>query len=163
MKNKQGSKKVQSLLTLLLFGIFAVCILSVLLTGADIYQRLAQRDRRSYDHRTVSQYLSTRVRQADRLGGVQVRTFEGCPALILEEEIDGVAYVTRIYHYDGYIRELFAAAEGDFLPEHGEKILPAGGLLVEWEEPGLVLRILTESGQWQVLQLHLRSGEEGLS
>jgi len=46
--------------------------------------------------------------------------------------------------------------------EKDEKILPAGSLLVEREEPGLVLRILTEDGQWQDVRLHLRSGEEGL-
>jgi len=160
MKNRQNNRKADSLLALLLFGVFAVCILGVLLTGADAYRRLAERDRESYDARTAAQYLTTKVRQADRAGGVKVRTFEGCPALVLPEKIDGTAYETRIYHHDGYIRELFAEAEGDFLPEDGEKVLPAGGLLIYEEEPGLQIRILDAAGeQWQELRLHLRSGE----
>ena len=34
---------------LLLFCVFAVCVLSVLLTGAGAYRRLTERDRVSYD------------------------------------------------------------------------------------------------------------------
>ena len=101
---------MDGLLILLLFGVFAVSILAVLLSGAGVYRRLAERDDRSYDRRTAVQYVATRVRQADQAGGVSVRTFEGCPALILSEEIEGELYETRIYHYDGYIRELFVSA-----------------------------------------------------
>ena len=160
MKIRQNKRQADALLVLLLFGVFAVCILSVLLTGADAYRRLSERDQSSYDQRTAAQYLTTKIRQADRVGGVSVRTFEGCCALILSEEIDGSIYETRVYHYDGYIRELFVAAEGDYLPEDGEKVMPAGSLLIDQKEPGLQIRILTEDDQWQELWLSLRSGRE---
>ena len=71
MNVMRKKRKTDALVVLLLFGVFAVCVLSVLLTGADAYQRLSERDRVSYDQRTAAQYLSTRVRQADRLGGVE--------------------------------------------------------------------------------------------
>jgi len=158
---RQNKRRTDAVLVLLLFAVFAVCILSVLLTGADAYQRLSERDRLSYEQRTAAQYLTTRLRQADRAGAVSVQTFEGCPALILTEEIDGAVYETRIYHYDGYIRELFTAADGDFLPEDGEKVIAAGGMLIYPEEPGLQIRVLTEDGQWQELRLHLRSEGRG--
>ena len=159
MKQRPNNRKADSLLALLLFGVFAVCILAVLLTGADAYRRLSQRDRESYDSRTAVQYLSTRVRQADRLGGVEAGSFEGCPALILPEEIDGVRYETRVYCYDGYLRELFAAADGGFLPSDGEKVLPAEALRVSAGEAALYLELCTADGQWQELTLYLRSGE----
>lgn len=159
MKHRPNNQKADSLLALLLFGVFAVCVLTVLLTGADAYRRIAARDEASYDSRTAVQYLATRVRQADRAGGISVRSFEGCPALILSEEIDGIRYETRIYHHDGYIRELFAAADGNFLPQDGEKVLPAESLLIDGKESGVRLRILTADGQWQALYLHLRSGK----
>ena len=159
MRRFESKHHMDGLLILLLFGVFAVSILAVLLSGAGVYRRLAERDDHSYERRTAVQYVATRVRQADQAGGVSVRTFEGCPALILSEEIEGETYETRIYHYDGYIRELFASEEGEFLPEDGEKVLPAGSFLVYWEEPGLQIRILTEDGRWQELRLALRSGE----
>jgi hypothetical protein len=162
MKSKRRNGKADSVLVLLLFGVFAVCILSVLLTGADAYRRLSDRDRESYDARTTAQYITTRVRQADRQGGVAVRSFEGCPALVLPQTIDGTEYETLIYHHDGYIRELFAEADGDFLPGDGEKVLPAGSLLIFEEAPGLHICILDADGEnWQDLWLHLRSGGEG--
>ena len=159
MKRFKSKHYMDVLLILLLFGVFAVSILAVLLSGAGAYRRLTERDDRAYDRRTAAQYVATRVRQADRAGGISVRTFEGCPALILSEEIEGELYETRIYHYDGYIRELFVLAEDEFLPEDGEKVLPAGSLLVYEEEPGLQIRILTEDGLWQELRLAPRSGE----
>ena len=162
MRRFRSKHHIDGLLILLLFGVFAASVLAVLLSGAGTYRRLSERDDRSYDRRTAAQYVSARVRQADRAGAVSVRTFEGCPALILSEEIGGESYETRIYHYDGYLRELFASAEGDFLPEDGEKVLPLEGFLVYPEEPGLQVRILTEDGRWQELRLALRSGEEGL-
>ena len=43
--NRTGTKHhMDGLLALLLFGVFAVSILSVLLTGAQVYGRLTQRD-----------------------------------------------------------------------------------------------------------------------
>ena len=163
MRRFKSKHYMDGLLILLLFGVFAVSVLSVLLSGAGVYRRLTERDDLSYDRRTAVQYVATRVRQADRQGAVSVRTFEGCPALILSEEIEGEVYETRIYHYDGYIRELFVSSDGEFLPEDGENVLPAGSFLVYREEPGLQIRILTEDGCWQELRLSLRSGEGAAS
>ena len=156
-------RKTDALVVLLLFGVFAVCVLSVLLTGADAYHRLSERDRVSYDQRTATQYLAMRVRQADRLGGVEAGEFGSCSALLLKEDYDGVVYETWVYCHDGYVRELFAEEGGNFLPEDGEKILPARELSVEQQDSCLVLRILTEDEVWQELRLTLRSREGAAS
>jgi len=145
------------LLVLLLFGVFAVCILIVLLTGADIYQRLSARDQLSYDQRTAAQYLTTRVRQADRLGDVSIRRFEGQDALVFTEVIEGDAYETLVYCYDGYLRELFVAADGGFLPEDGEKVLAAQGLTIRQDGQLLDVELTSPSGELQALSLYLRS------
>jgi uncharacterized MAPEG superfamily protein len=151
-----------SLLALLLFAVFAVCVLSVLLTGANAYRRLTERDQVSYDDRTVVQYLATKVRQADRAGGVTVETFQGTDALVLSEELDGSTYCTWLYCYNGYLRELFASADAELSPEDGEKILEAGGLQVESDGNTLRLKLQTDSG-WRSMVLALRSGEGALS
>ena len=57
---------------LIVFAVFAVSVLTVLLTGADLVREVTLRDSRSYDERTAGQYLTTRVRQADRTGAVSV-------------------------------------------------------------------------------------------
>ena len=160
MKTGQNKGKVDNLLVLLLFGVFAVCILSVLLTGADVYQRLTLRDQHSYDQRTATQYLTTRVRQADRLGDVVIRDFEGSDALVFTESIEGAAYETLVYYHDGYLRELFVAAGGGFTPGDGEKVLPAKSLAIRQDGQLLAVDLVSPSGEVQTLRLYLRSGKE---
>ena len=148
---------------LLLFTVFAACILLVLLTGADSYQRLTERDGVAYDRRTAAQYIATKVHQADRQDAVSVCDFAGCSALVLTEKIDGETYLTRIYYYDGYIRELFTSADAEMLPEDGERILKAGSFQPCADESSagqLYIRILTSDGTWEELYLTLRSGRE---
>ena len=160
---KERKHYIGGLLALLLLCVFAACVLSVLLAGAGTYRKLTARDRASYDSRTATQYLATRIRQADRQGAVSVRAFEGRDALVLTEEIDGELYETRIYYCDGYLRELFTVAGADLAPEDGEKILPAGSFLAYADDPAeglLRLRIQTDNGNWEELTLLLRAGRE---
>ena len=88
MREHSRKHDLSSLLVLLLFAVFAVCILAVLLTSADTYRRLSDRDQDSYDRRTAAQYITTKVRQADRQDTVSVRAFDGQDALVLTDEID---------------------------------------------------------------------------
>lgn len=158
---REKDHSLNGLLALLLFGIFAACMLSVLLMGADAYQRLTERDRESYESRTVAQYIATRVRQADRSGGISAGAFGGSDALELWETIDGEAYVTRVYCHDGWLRELFTDASGDFAPEDGEPVLEAESLSVSLSGAGLLtVEITSADGETQQVTLYLRSGKE---
>ena len=158
---RQKDHSLNGLLALVLFGVFAACVLSVLLTGADAYQRLTERDRASYASRTAAQYIATRVRQADCSGGVTVGAFGGGDALELWERVDGEDYLTRVYCYDGWLRELFTDAEGEFSPEDGEKVLEADSLELSLSPAGVLTVDLTDGdGACQKVTLFLRSGEE---
>lgn len=167
MKEKLRQKNHMSgLLALLLFGVFAVCILSVLLMGADAYQHLTERDDASYDRRTAAQYIAAKVRQADTLGRVFPGSFDDSDpdaqsTLFLTEEIDGETYATRIYYYDGYIRELFGRADESFAKADGEKVLEAGDFHASWGMDQRELRISLRDAREQGadLVLTLRSGE----
>jgi len=166
MMDKKQERKLHmdSIFVLLLFTVFALCLLGVLLTGSGIYQRLVERDERSYSARTAVQYIAAKVRQSDRAGGVRVGTFdggEGSDTLFIYEEYDGERFVTRIYVCEGYIRELFTY-EGDlFVPEDGEKILVSDPLSFSYEEDTGLLQISEEGTP--VMTLFLRSGGGALS
>lgn len=160
---------LDGLLTLLVFGVFAACVLSVLLTGAGAYRRLTERDRTAYARRTAAQYLATRVRQADGAGTVEIGDFDGAAApeggtLLLFEDIDGARYCTRVYCHDGYLRELFSDWPGDLSPEDGEKILEAGGLTFARAPGGALTAELTHGdGTVERIVLALRGGEGAVS
>ena len=83
MKRQGTQHHIDTLAALLLFGIFAACVLTVLLAGAEAYRRVTERDREAYDRRTCVQYVATRVRQADAAGSVSLETFGGVKALVL--------------------------------------------------------------------------------
>ena len=159
------ARSLGSLAALLLFAVFAVCVLSVLLTGAGAYRRLTERDQAAFEDRTAARYVTTRIRQADRAEGVLLRQFDGVDALVLVEQIDGAHYETWIYCYDGQLRELFVGEDALVQPEAGEMILPMESLTARWDDlcPGrLFVELETEHGQEQ-LTLYLRSGEGAAS
>ena len=163
MKKERGKGNIAGLAALLLFGVFALCILFVLLTGARSYQQLTQRDQSAYSHRTAAQYLATRVRQADAVDTISVGRFGDGDALFITEEIDGVGYETCVYCYEGKLRELFTFAGETFAPEDGEELLSVQGLELTLEGKLLTAVITNEDGTTQKLAVFLRSREEGLS
>lgn len=147
-------------LVLLVFAVFMVCVLFVLLTGADVVQKLTDRDQKSYQQRTAVQYVTMRVHQADREGMVQVRRVDDQDVLVLAESIEGCPYETLVYYADGYLWEMFTEA-GLTLPlEYGEKILPAAGFSAQKQEDALNLQIDLADGSSQRVILHLRSEGE---
>lgn len=149
---EQKFQKITGLMALLVFGLFAVCTLLVLLSGADVYQRLTQEGQAQYRQRTASQYLTTRVRQAE---DVDVGDFAGLDALICGETVNGRGYITRIYCYDGYLRELFTSETGAFHPADGEKLLEAKDLSLRLAEDVLYAQITLPDGSCQELTLYL--------
>lgn len=155
MKKREIQHHMDSLGALLLFGVFAVCVLAVLLTGARAYGRLTQRDAEAYDRRTVLQYVATRVRQADALDGVAVEEFLGVSALVLQEG----EYETRIYCYEGYLMELYVSREDPLGPADGERIMALEALELSLEGGLLSIAATDEAGEESSLLLSLRSGE----
>lgn len=167
MKTKIKKIDISSLSPLLLFTVFSVCVLLVLLTGASVYESFTERDRISYDHRTISQYLTTRVRQSDAIDAYRVGDFndtasntEGNTFFFCEEH-GGVKYATRIYCHDGYLYELFAEAEAAFDPQDGEKILPLQSAEFKLDDGMLIINVVYADGTGDVINVKLRSGVEG--
>ena len=162
MKIARKQWKITGFMALALFLLFSVCILGVLLTGADVYSRLVENDRAAYDRRTALQYLTTKVRQADTAESIQVVDFAGIPALQISEQIQGKTYLTRIYCQDGYIRELLAEESRDLAPEDGELVLEAEQLDFVWEPPLLTLQIRFADSTVRQSVLTVRSEQEAV-
>lgn len=160
MREKQVKHHIDGLVALLLFGVFAACVLVVLLTGADAYRRLTERDQAAYERRTGVQYIATRVRQADHAGGVAVEDFGGVDALVLGAD---EVYAARVYCYDGWLMELYALAEEPMEPRDGQKILEAEALSLSLEDGVLEAVLTATDGTQETLRLSLRSGEEAFS
>ena len=145
MKN---TSKITDILALMVFAVFAVCILAVLLTGAKVYQKLVEDGGESHTARTAVRYVTTRIRQAEE---ISIERFGGCQALAIPETVDGERYVTRVYCWDGWLRELYCAENASLSPEDGEKVLELEDLSFSLEGD-----ILTAKVGQQELFLYLR-------
>lgn len=159
MREGKQKRSISALAALLLFAVFALGVLSVLLTGANAYRRLTERDRLLYDSRTAVRYVATKLRQAASPSAVGVSAFGDGDALVLYEAFDGERYCTRVYCHDGWLMELYAADVDGFSPEDGEKILPAESLSLTLEDGMLCAEIVCENGQMLSLRQQLRFGE----
>lgn len=159
MKDRSGKRSISGLAALILLGVFAVGVLSVLLTGARAYKGLTRRNAASYDSRTCVQYLTTKVRQAAAPDAVVLSDFGQADSLLIREQIDGVEYWTRIYCHNGWMMELFTAADAGLAPEDGEKILPVQALAVSRRGDLLRLEITDGNGTENTFLLTLRGGE----
>ena len=156
----QSKHHISGLMALLLFGVFAICILAVLLGATGIYQRLTERDARSYEARTAAMYVATKVRQNDHAGGIAVDRIGESDALVLTETVEGETFCTWIYCHDGYLYELFLPADLEAAPEDGERLLPVEALELSLTD-GLLSAQITQSGECRQLRLSLRSREVG--
>jgi len=85
MREHSKKRSISGLAALLLLGVFAVSILSVLLTGASAYRRLMERDRLMYDNRTCLQYVATKVRQAPNPGIARSEITHWCRHKVLQK------------------------------------------------------------------------------
>ena len=159
---KRNKSHMEGLIALLLFGVFAACVLSVLLTGAGAYRRLTQRDQTAYSQRTCAQYLATKVRQSPDAQALSVESFGDGDTLVFCEEIGGELYLTRIYCCEGWLCELFSSDQAGMTPEDGEKVLQAQRLDLELEGGLLSITITYADGSQTCLDLSVRDGEGGL-
>ena len=143
-------QKLTQIMALLTFCIFAVCILLVLLSGADVYRLLAVDGQAQYARRTAAQYITTRIRQGE---SIKIGEFSELDTLEFPETLNGHTYITRIYCYDGALRELFTPEDGQFLPEDGEKLFNANALSLFSEKGLLRVEITLPDGSMQTLYL----------
>lgn len=161
--NKQITKRsVSGLAALLLVGVFGASILLVLLTGANLYQRVIQTDRQTGEDRIRTQFIATSVRQAPAPGSVTVEPFGDGDALVIRREIQGKVYLTRIYCYDGWLMQLFAEEQGDFDPRDGETVVPADQMTLLLEDDLLRAEFLC-GGRTSRIWLYLPEGEEAMA
>ena len=155
---------VDILFVLALFAVFTVSALVLVTIGANVYQHTVQDMSRNYDSRTAMAYITEKVRQSDRLltsgqPAVKLGTLENQPALILTDEIDGDEYVTYLYLYNGWLKELYIRQDsypGENIAEAGQNIMKLQSLEYrQTAENLLTVSMTTPDGETKQLYLSL--------
>jgi len=135
---------MDTIFVLIIFCVFAVSVLMVLMFGARTYENVTEMTREGYPDRSVLSYIWTKVKNSDESGHIYVGDFHGLPTLFIEEVISDTRYLTTIYHFDGWVYELFCEAEliydseNGFVPEDGVQIVRLDDLTFDELEYGLI-------------------------
>jgi len=146
MKNSRG-EKAGGTAALMVFCIFAMLVLTVLVLGASAYRSITATAREGSDERTGLSYVWTMVKNNDNAGNVYVDDFNGLPALIMTEALDDSIYQTIIYHYEGWIYELFTEKSNIFPAGVGVRVMQVESMHFLQLDDG---NILVESGDISV-------------
>lgn len=164
--------RIDGVYVLLLFAIFAGCVLMVLLFGASSYEKLVERDKNSFEQRTGAAYIAAKVRHNDILGTVQVGSFsdrnnadaDEMDTLYLQfvdesgEPVEG--YYTKIYYYDGYIREVLCEDGITLKPEDGNGIMKATDFSCSLQDGMIDFKITYENKKSSSMRLKVRSTQK---
>lgn len=152
MQKKMTGYHMDGLIALLLFGVFAACLLAVLLTGAGAYKRLNTRNEKNYNRRTCMQYVANRVHQAQKPEAVKLDFFGDGNALAI---VDPDGCITRVYSYEGYLMELYSSEVLALSPQDGERIMEIGSLELGMEDGMLRVAVTDREGKSSEMLLSL--------
>ena len=108
---------------LLLFAIIVLSLLFLVMTGTGLYSAVVDSQTRNREARAALSYLAARVHAADAAGAVSVGEGPEGAALLLRENADGETYETRIYLYDGALREEYGTADAVLAPQDADRIV----------------------------------------
>lgn len=169
MRKVERKHNIDSVFVLLLFAVFAGSILLVLLFGASSYEKLVQRGNKAYSERTGIAYITAKLRHNDEKNSVYVGSFsqrkniQGDDINTLYLKLDGgdEEYFTKIYYYDGYIREVLCEEDAGLEPGAGNEILEAKGMSISKEGSLITVSITNMDGTVTERTLHIRSVQEG--
>lgn len=155
-RSKSNGQTMNILFTMLLFLVFVLCAMFTVLIGGKVYENIRGRMEESYTGSVALSYVANKVRQGDVDGAIDVREIDGVSVLELKQEINEEIYVTQIYYYDGYIRELFTDTQSGLGLSDGLEIIECDGLMFDMEDN--LLKVETTGEDGKSLMLSVRSG-----
>jgi len=121
-------RSVDTIFVLIVFSIFAFSVLMVLMLGASVYRNINDISREGQHEQTALSYIWTKSKNFDNAQSIHVGSFEGTSALFIDETLGGTDFRTAIYHYDGWLHELFSESALDFSPADGVRIVQVDSL-----------------------------------
>ena len=163
MKEYTKRTRTHVIAPLLIFTLFTSCLLFVLLSGANIYKTHTNNEKINFENRTLTQFLSTKIKQNDCADSIKTGSFDKAlstdigDTLHIIQNIDGTDYSTRIYCYEGYLCELFTEMSDDFHPADGTQIMPMESITYTVSNNLLTIDITCANSNKQTLVLYIRS------
>jgi hypothetical protein len=132
---KKRTFSVNVILSILLFGAFALLAMGVAVGSVRAYKQEETSAKENEFARIISAYIRQKVRQADP-GTVAIGQIGGRPALVIAQK-DG-SWTTYIYQYCGQLMEQAVQPGTAANPEGGTAVAEAKTFKLKWVQDGLL-------------------------
>ena len=153
----KNNHAISGVFVFLLLGIFAIFSTIMVVMGAKAYRGMVEKADVHNSIRVASSYIRTMLRSNDEIGVLRVEDVNGIQTITMENDY-GDIYVTRIYLYDGKLREWFALAEIPFEPANGETVCSLDTMQAELKD-GLLHVVVSEHGTEMEIDYAPRTAE----
>lgn len=158
-KRRTVQHSMQGVFVFVLLGLFAVMSTLMVLLGAQMYRNTVDHSTANNEDRVLSAYVRSMIRAEDAIGAMSIGEYDGVKALAMREDLDGEAYVTWLYCYDGNMYEWFTSDDGNFRPESGTAICPAQDFDPSLENGLLTVNMVNAKGRPETVQVALRCAQ----
>lgn len=152
------SRLLEILPPFLLFFLFACCMFFVLLSGAKLYKNVSAVLEEQYSVNTCISYITAKIRHYDTADAVSVGKIGEEEAILLQEEINGEAYLTYLYCSEGRLMELFCSADMEVHPFDGQTIMPLDAFYVSMENDLIAISCEAKGEEGKAF-VYLQSGK----
>ena len=158
-KRKTVQHSMQGVFVFVLLGLFAVMSTLMVLLGAQMYRNTVDRSTVNNEDRVLSAYVRSMIRAEDTSGAMEIGEYDGVKALAMREDLDGEAYVTWLYCYEGQMYEWFTSDDGEFRPESGTAICPAQRFEPSLDNGLLTVNLVNAKGEPETVRVALRCAQ----
>ena len=138
MSKLSRGRSIDTIFVLIVFSVFALSVLMVLMLGASVYRNINDMSNEGQSEHTALSYIWTKTKNFDNAGSIHVGDFQGVPALFIDEKLGDAYYRTAIYHFDGWLCELFSEAALEFSPGDGVRVIRVDEMHFEPVSNGLI-------------------------
>lgn len=143
----KSSHAISGVFVFLLLGVFAVFSTVMVMMGAKAYRGTVEGSALNNSIRVASSYIRTMLRSDDEVGVLKVEDVDGIRTITMENDY-GDIYVTRLYVYEGKLREWFAMAEIPFEPGKGETVCDLDSMQAELNDG--MLKVIVSRGDTEL-------------
>lgn len=159
MEEKQQKHIIDILFVIALFCLFALSTIFLISVGADIYGKTVNRMEENFNTRTSLAYVTEKVRQADAQNNIYIGTLGEQQALIIRSKTADTTYLTYLYAYGGYLKELMSREDISLGPEAGQDVIALSEFSLLPVNDNLILcHFSTDDGAASDLYISTHSG-----
>lgn len=153
----KNSHTIDLIFVISIFCVFVTTALSLVIIGANVYKSSVQRIESGYSNQTGFSYIKEKIHQNDIDGKIKLDSINGYDALLIESNFSDGSYITYIYCYEGYLRELMVRKEQNISLSDGQTIIPAKSVNFNFDGEILNVLITDLNEHTETMYLYLRS------